>query len=156
MPKQAAVGSRRNSPKRPATRARPAPRKSPGKAGRSWITRGRADVIGMLAVGFVFGVVSSLGLKAVVAGQDAGSGAWQYGRLGVGLTGASWSTTDRHHAADDLGELAGKITNSSPGGEMSPLELVNLIGGRGWELVSVSYATDPRDNDRYWFRRSVD
>ncbi len=156
MPKQAAAGSRRSPPKRPANRVRPGPGKNPAQVARSWITRDRARVIGMLAVGFALGVALSSPLKEVVAGRDASSDAWQYGRLGVGLTGANWSTADRHHAAEDLGELAGKITNGPSAGEMTPLQLVNFIADRGWELVSVSYASDPRDDDRYWFRRSID
>lgn len=94
--------------------------------------------------------------REVVAGPAAGPGTGQYGRLGVALTGVSWSTTDRHHAAEDLEELAGYITDSPHQGEMTPLEMVNLIGSHGWELVSVSNSTDPRDDDSYWFRRAVD
>ena len=132
------------------------PAKSPARADRSWVAQGRAQVIGMLVIGFVLGVALTSGLKGVVAGQVAGPGTYQYGRLGVALTGVSWSTTDRHHAAEDLEELAGYITDSPHQGEMTPLELVNLVGSRGWELVSVSNATDPRDDDSYWFRRAVD
>ncbi len=155
MSKQMATAGRRreNPSKRPATRRKPVPAVSHTRAGPSRVAHGPVHLIWMLAVGLVVGALLSSGLRGVFAGQTACSGSWQYGRFSTGLAGASWSTPDRHYAAEELEELYGYIASSQHQGEITAVELVNLIGSHGWELVSVSAARDARDSDNYWFKR---
>lgn len=122
--------------------------------GAAWAAPTSVRVAAVLVAGIVLGVLLSSGLQNIVAQQPAGAQRWEYGRFGFAMAGVVWSTPDHHFVAEDPADLHRYIAKTEPQGNVSPVEIVNLIGSRGWELVSVTYSRDPRDYDDYWFKRS--
>ncbi len=112
-------------------------------------------VVGVLIAGLVVGIFISSGLQKVVA-QPEQARIWEYSRFTFALAGVSWSTPDGHYAAQGRDDLYRYIANGDPQGDITSVDIANLIGSRGWELVSVSYSEDPRGADNYWFKRSID
>ncbi len=113
-------------------------------------------VVGALIAGLVVGTFMSLGLQKVIAEPPEQARRWEYSRFAFALAGVSWSTPDRHYAAEETDDLYRYIANSDPQGDITSVDIANLIGSRGWELVSVNYSEDPRGDDNYWFKRSID
>ena len=75
----------------------------------------------------------------------------------VHLSDLDWTMPGEEYVARTPGELYKQITKSDPPGkpgDMTALQITNLIGGRGWELSSVNRSKDRRGSDEYWFRRS--
>ncbi len=112
-------------------------------------------IVGALIAGLVVGIFMSSGLQKVIA-QTEQAPEWEYGRLTFALAGVSWSTPDRHYGAEERDELYRYIANSDPQRDITSVDIANLIGSRGWELVSVSYSEDMRGDDNYWFKRSIE
>ncbi len=141
-----------------ATKSAAAPKKSRGNQDRTrfsfsanWAEQPGVRVLAALIAGVVLGMVASSGHRTVVAGQPEAS-SWQYGRLSVGPSSATWSAPHRKHSAAGLEDLYRQLTGTKASAHVTPAEITSLIGSRGWELVSVSYG-DKRNGDNYWFRR---
>ncbi len=117
-----------------------------------WAKQPRVRVLAALIAGLVVGMVASSGLRTVVAGQPEAP-SWQYGQLSVAPSGATWSVPHREHSAAGLEDLYRQLTGTQAPAHVTPAEIINLIGTRGWELVGVSRG-DKRKADHYWFRRA--
>ena len=126
------------------------------RLGRFWAARTPVRVVGVLIVVLVVGIVLPSGLQKVIAESPEKVQSWQYSRFTFALTGVSWSTPDRHYVAQEPDELYRYIAESDAQGQITTVEIANLIGSLGWELVSVTYADDPRGYDNYWFKRAID
>ncbi len=123
---------------------------------RSWVTlTPPVRLVGVLIAGLVVGIFMSSGLQKVIA-QPEQARRWEYSRFTFALAGVSWSTPDRYYGAEERDDLYRYIANSDPQRDITSVDIANLIGSRGWELVSVSYSEDPRGADNYWFKRSID
>jgi hypothetical protein len=143
---------------RAATTKSTAGRKSQSRGGDTpfsfagnWGERSGVRVLAALIVGVVVGMLASSGLQKVVADQPEAP-SWQYGRLHVAPSGATWSAPHREHSAAGLEDLYRKLGGTQRHASVTPAEMVSLIGDRSWELISVSYG-DRRNGDNYWFRR---
>ena len=117
----------------------------------NWAEQPGVRLLAALIAGLVVGMVASSGLRSVAAGHSQPA-SWQYGRLSVSPSGATWSAPHREHSAAELKDLYRQLTGTQPQSEVTPTEITSLIGARGWELVSVTYG-DKRSADNYWFRR---
>ncbi len=118
----------------------------------NWAKQPRVRVLAALIAGLVVGMAASSGLRAVVAGQPEAP-SWQYGQLSVAPSSATWSVPHREHSAAGLEDLYRQLTGTQAPAHVTPAEIINLIGTRGWELVGVSRG-DKRKADHYWFRRA--
>ncbi len=140
-----------------ATKPAAAPKKPRGNQDRTlfssnWAKQPRVRVLAALIAGLVVGMVASSGLRTVVAGQPEAP-SWRYGQLSVAPSGATWSVPHREHSAAGLEDLYRQLTGTQAPAHVTPAEIINLIGTRGWELVGVSRG-DKRKADNYWFRRA--
>ncbi len=118
----------------------------------NWAKQPRVRVLAALIGGLVVGVVASSGLRTVVAGEPEAP-SWKYGQLSVATSGATWSLPHREYSAAGLDDLYRQLTGTQAPAHVTPAEIINLIGTRGWELVGVSRG-DKRKADHYWFRRA--
>lgn len=151
MSKQSKTSGRRRAA--PTTTGRKSERRgSRTLSGRTWAGQPAVRVLGALIVGLVVGMVASSGLRKVVADHPEAR-SWQYGRLTVALASVSWWAPDRQYSGAGLKDLYGHLAETEAPANVTPAEIINLIGGHGWELVSVSYGNTPRSADNYWFRR---
>ena len=158
MSKQTATSrSRRGIPtKGLATGQKPEPAGSRTWPGRFWAAQTPVRVVGVLIVGLVIGILLPSGLQKVIAEPPEEVQRWQYSRFTFAPTGVSWSTPDRHYVAQEPDELYRYIAESDSQGQITTVEIANLIGSLRWELVSVTYSNDPRGYDNYWFKRAID
>ena len=141
---------------RRATRQKTARAGSRTRRRRSWTTlTPPVRVLGALIAGLVVGIFISSGLQKVIAEPEQAR-RWEYSRFTFALAGVSWTTPDRDYAAEERDGLYRYLANTDPQGDITSVDIANLIGSRGWELVSVSYSADPRGDDNYWFKRSID
>ena len=145
--------SHRRAPAKPAA----APKMPRGNQYRTlfsanWPKQPGVRVLAALIAGLVVGVVASSGLRTVVAGQPEAP-SWKYGQLSVANSGATWSLPHREYSAAGLDDLYRQLTGTQAPAHVTPAEIINLIGTRGWELVGVSRG-DKRKADHYWFRRA--
>lgn len=145
-----------NRPKRGAARQNTQRAGSRSQRIRSLVAPTRVRVIGALIVGVVFGLFLSSGLGTVIAESRETAHRWEYARFTFGRADVTWSTPDDHYVAEEPDDLYRYIADREPQGHITSIGIVNLIGSRGWELESVSYSTDPRGGDNYWFKRPVD
>ncbi len=123
---------------------------------RSLVAPTRVRVVGALIVGLVLGLFLSSGLRTVIAESRETAHRWEYARFTFAQADVTWSTPDHHYVAEGLDDLYRYIADREPQGPVTSVGIANLIGSRGWELESVSYSTDPRGRDSYWFKRPVD
>ncbi len=142
-----------------ATKSAAAPKKARGNQDRTlfrfsanWAEQPGVRVLAALIAGLVVGMVASSGLRTVVAGHPEAP-SWQYGQLSVAPSGATWSAPHRQHSAAGLEDLYRQLTGTKAPEHVTPVEIISLIGTRGWELVGVS-RSDKRKADHYWFRRA--
>ena len=151
-----------NRPKRGIPTERRAARQKTQRDGsrprrvRSLVAPTRVRVVGALIVGLVFGLFLSSGLRTVIAESRETAHRWEYARFTFAQADVTWSTPDHHYVAEGLDDLYRYIADREPQGHITSVGIANLIGSRGWELESVSYSTDPRGRDSYWFKRPVD
>lgn len=151
MSKQSKTSGRRRAA--PTTTGRKSERRgSRTLSGRTWAGQPAVRVLGALIVGLVVGMVASSGLRKVVADHPEAR-SWQYGRLSVAVASVNWRAPDRQYSGAGLKGLYGHLAETEAPANVTPAEIINLIGGHGWELVSVSYGNTPRSADNYWFRR---
>ncbi len=123
----------------------------------SWTERTSVRLAGLFVIGVLVGGFLLSGLRSVGADQPMSSSRWQYGCLSVSPSQLSWSTPGEEYVARTPDDLYKQITKSDPPGgpgEMTALHITNLIGGRGWELTSVTGSKDRRGADEYWFTRT--
>ncbi len=158
MPKQIAT----NRPKRGIPTERRTARQKTQRDGsrprrvRSLVVPTRVRVVGVLIVGLVLGLFLSSGLRTVIAESREAAHRWEYARFTFAQADVTWSTPDHHYVAEGADDLYRYIADREPQGHITSVGLANLIGSLGWELESVSYSTDPRGRDNYWFKRPVD
>ncbi len=151
MSKQSTTSGRKRAAPTTAGR-KPERRGGRTLSGRTWAEQPAVRVLGALIVGLVVGMVASSGLRKVVADQPEAR-SWQYGRLSVALASVSWRAPDRQYSGAGLRDLYRHLAETEAPANVTPAEIINLLGGHGWELVSVSYGNTPRSADNYWFRR---
>ena len=151
MSKQSTTSGRKRAA--PTTAGRK-PQRRGGRtlSGRILAEQPAVRVLGALIVGLVVGMVASSGLQRVVADQPEAP-SWQYGRMSVAVASVSWSAPDRQYSGAGLEDLYWHLAETEAPANVTPAEIIDLIGDQRWELVSVSYGNTPRSADNYWFKR---
>ncbi|MHC4430085.1 MAG: hypothetical protein ACYS0D_16010 [Planctomycetota bacterium] len=158
MAKQSASSKSRVT-KKPTTTKKSVPSRPRARLDWSWVEKHTVHLVGLFVIGVLVGGFVLSGLQKASAEQSIGSPTvWQYSCLTVTPTEVSWTTPGRDYVAATPDELYKQITRSNPSGtpgEVTPLRITNLIGYRGWELVSVNRSEERRGADDYWFRRTT-